>query len=475
MSAIASRYGRQPCFAGQNRATLTNTATRAMGTRTVRWPLVVTAMIVGLVFFVAGHDVLTSRAVAYTQTMEEMQTAALGGNLVRRVAFLALAGWGIVLLATGEQRLKLDWRLASTLFALGSFALASVLWTDEPALCLRRLLVLFCCGIAAAGIARALSLRELAWLVVVVVGSLAVIGVAAEVVLGTFRPWASDYRFAGTVHPNTQGPALAALCLAIIALVKDSGRYRLLLWTMFAASIVLLLLTKSRTAVAALMAAVAALQVVKLSPRTQMVGALAFAWLLAAGLCLVWICGFDLATDFRDLVLLGRSAESESLSGRALIWPEVVRYGWERFWFGYGYEAFWTPARIEAISDDLGWGLREAHNGYLEMWLWLGAIGAALLLLAAFAAAFASVRGFRVRKDSSYLLPLGLVVFGLFDSCLESGVVGISLVPFLLGCCLLRLALFREAVDSLAGTKRGPGESRVDGAFTVSGSKLAPG
>jgi O-antigen ligase len=402
---------------------------------------------VGLVFFVAGHDVFTSTAIAYTQSAEEMQTAALGGNLVRRIAFFVLAGWGLALLAVGKQRLKIDWPLASSLFALTALAAASLLWTAEPAMCVRRLLVLFCCSIAAAGAARACSLREIAWIVVIVTGSLAAIGLLAEVMLGTFRPWAADYRFAGTVHPNTQGPALATLCLAVIALVKDSGRYRPLLWSIFVAAAALLVFTKSRTTVAALLTTIAAVQVVKLPLRVQAIGAIAAVWALTAGLCIIWIGGFDPVSDFRELFLLGRSEESESLSGRAFIWPEVIQYASERFWFGYGYEAFWTPARIEDISDELGWGLREAHNGYLEMWLWLGVVGVVLMLLATLAAVVASVRGLRITNDSSYLLPLGLLVFGLFDSCLESGIVVVSLVPFLLGCCLLRLALFRETAN----------------------------
>ena len=121
-------------------------------------------------------------------------------------------------------------------------------------------------------------------------------------------------------------------------------------------------------------------------------GGVAAAWIAAAGLCCLWICGFDPATDFRELFLMGRSDESESLSGRAFIWPEVIRYARERFWFGYGYEGFWMPARIEDISDELGWGLREAHNGYLEMWLWCGVIGLVFTMFAAVAAVLACLR-----------------------------------------------------------------------------------
>ena len=241
------------------------------------------------------------------------------------------------------------------------------------------------------------------------------------------------------------------------------------------AGMLLLVLTKSRTATAALLASLATVQVMKLQLRTKISGGVAAAWIAAAGLCCLWICGFDPATDFRELFLMGRSDESESLSGRAFIWPEVIRYARERFWFGYGYEGFWTPARIEDISDELGWGLREAHNGYLEMWLWCGVIGLVFTMFAAVAAVLACLRGFRVTHDCMYSLPLGLIVFGLLNSCLESGVVVISLVSFLLGCCLLRLALFRDQTTFLVGAKLRPGVPRADTSITISGSKFVPG
>src|SRR5207249_1676684 len=129
-------------------------------------------------------------------------------------------------------------------------AAISFVWTSDPGMCLRRLLTLLCCVIAAAGVARALSLREISWLILSVFGGLAMIGLLAEMLLGTFRPWAGDYRFAGTVHPNTQGPSLAALCLAAFTLARDSNRSRVWLWATFVIGVMLLLLTKSRSTAA---------------------------------------------------------------------------------------------------------------------------------------------------------------------------------------------------------------------------------
>jgi O-antigen ligase len=168
------------------------------------------------------------------------------------------------------------------------------------------------------------------------------------------------------------------------------------------------------------------------------------AWLAAADLWAVWICGFDPLTDFRDAIFLGRAEESDTLSGRAFIWPEVMYFANQRFWLGYGYESFWTPARIDTISTNLGWGVREAHNAYLDVLLSLGFVGLAALVMVVAAGLLASIRGWLATRDPAYTLPIGVLAFGVINGGLESGMVVINLVPFLLACCLFRLALFRD-------------------------------
>jgi O-antigen ligase len=143
-------------------------------------------------------------------------------------------------------------------------------------------------------------------------------------------------------------------------------------------------------------------------------------------------------------MLLGRAEEADTLSGRAFIWPEVLSFANQRFWLGYGYESFWTSGRIETISDELGWGLREAHNGYLEILLGIGLVGVALSLAVAATGLMASIRSWRRTGDAAYTFPIGLIVFGLLNAGFESGMVAVTLVPFLLGCCFMRLALFQD-------------------------------
>src|SRR4029078_3008224 len=116
--------------------------------------------------------------------------------------------------------------------------------------------------------------------------------------LGMCGPWSSVYRFAGTVHPNTQGPNLAALCLAAFGLARAKERGRLALWALCGVALALLALTKSRTTTAAIVLALAAVQLMQTPLRTKVAGALALVWLGCLGLWLGWSFGLRPSARF---------------------------------------------------------------------------------------------------------------------------------------------------------------------------------
>lgn len=410
-----------------------------------RWHLYLTALVVGLVFFITEHDLRISLADAFTQTADEMEVAAAGGNIIRRLAFPGMAMLGLwFLFVARHQPFRVNEFLAVPAAAYLLVAAASFFWTADRGMCLRRLIVTGCCVAAAAGIARRFSMRELCWLAVAIIGPLVTLGLLSELRLGTFRPWAGDYRFSGSVHPNTQTMYLTALALAAIGLARSTPRWRVALWTIFAASLLLMLLTKSRTGNASTLCAIAAVLLVQTSVRFKFSAGLVLSWLALGGLWLLMIAGYDPVVDFRDALLLGRAEESDTLSGRAFIWPAVGYFIKQRPWLGYGYESFWNPTHVETISEELGWGLREAHNGYLDVLLSTGIVGLACgvgILLAGLAAAS---RGCVKLRDPAYALPLGMLVFGFLSSWMESGMAAVMFPPLLVACCLMRMALFEE-------------------------------
>jgi hypothetical protein len=74
----------------------------------------------------------------------------------------------------------------------------------------------------------------------------------------------------------------------------------------------------------------------------------------------------------------------------------------------------------------------------------MGIVGLACAACAVLAGLAAAARGSVRLGDPAYSLPLGLLVFGVCSSTMESGMVGVMLPPLLLACCLWKMALFAD-------------------------------
>jgi O-antigen ligase len=93
------------------------------------------------------------------------------------------------------------------------------------------------------------------------------------------------------------------------------------------------------------------------------------------------------------LPFLGRDA---TLSGRTEIWAAVLQSIAKHPFLGYGYSAFWHGLQGESahIILRLGWVVPHAHNGFLQVWLELGAVGLGLVIYMLVSASRDSIRCF---------------------------------------------------------------------------------
>jgi len=320
-----------------------------------------------------------------------------------------------------------------------AWATTSVLWSVNPGMTCKRLAVLMFCILAAVGFVRQFRPRDVVLMAMVISGVYLLVGVGTELALGTFRPWSSGYRFAGTVHPNSQGAHLAILCLASFCLAQSATRGRPWLWTLFAVGIVFLLLTKSRTACAGLAIALAALWFINVSRRTQVLTALTAAFVICATILTGTLFGIDLDDKIVETIMLGRQEESEALTGRIPIWTELLGYVRARPLQGYGYESFWTTKHIEAVSDEMQWPLREAHNAYIDGTLSVGLIGVATFLAVVSLGLRRAAAAYRDTGDPGFAFTSCMLVFGLLSACLESGMMSPSFATLMAGSGVVQL------------------------------------
>ena len=416
--------------------------------------LAAVAGVVLLVFFICEHNVNISQAAAYTQSLDEMEVTAQGGNALRRVMFFLLGGLGFVLAANSlRQKWSGNLLLVASLLAVPLWCWLSLAWAQDFGMCLRRLIVLSCFCLGAAGVGRKFSLPEITWIGFLVMLGASVIGVLAELRLGTFRPWSGDYRFSGSMHPNSQGMYLGFFVLAALTLARLHPRYRWQYVVCFVWGMGLLILTKSRTATAATICGIGVVGLLQTPWRLQLVVGSVTAWCGGLGYLLTSILGIDLKRDLQAAIFLGREEQAESFTGRGEIWPEVLYFINQRPLCGYGFESFWTPDKIDIISTAVQWAVREAHSSYLEVILGLGLIGLCLGLTAMGVTTVIAVRNFMRGQEPVYAMIVGLVGFALVDMSMESGLVTPQGVVFFCVALMWNMAVNQQA-SAVGGRSR---------------------
>jgi exopolysaccharide production protein ExoQ len=114
---------------------------------------------------------------------------------------------------------------------------------------------------------------------------------------------------------------------------------------------------------------------------------------------------------------LGRDA---SLTGRTVIWNAALSEVRNPM-VGTGFESFWMGTRLDRIWEKINEpGIQEAHNGYLEVYLNLGAVGVTLLLIVIAAGYRNAIAVFRRDRDLGIVL-LAYFVAGVVYSLTEAG------------------------------------------------------
>jgi O-antigen ligase len=421
-------------------------STASQGPTALCWLAIV---VLGVAFFCVEHNLFVSRLEMFGTTQDELETNAVGGKLANQVSFSLVALLGLVLLLAPDGR---RWRpggmLPLLMVFLAAWCLASSLWSINMMQTAKRSVIMLFCVVCALGLARQLSARQVGWLCLVVTAAHTALGVGAEIALGTFKPYHADYRFAGTLHPNAQGASCALLCLAAVCLLKGTREGKSVLLVLLVGGAALMLLTRSRTACAALLAGLIALVLVRPS-RQLLAGVFGMAWLAGAAVLVALIGGIDVVGELPDLLLLGRVAHVGTLTGRTELWEELLPYAEERPLLGYGYGSFWNVDHIDAVSKALYWDLSSAHSAYLEMVLGVGLIGGTALVLLMAAGLWQAVRQYRWTGDGGDALVFALLVFAVISGIAETDFVVPSFTTLVTGCGLCRLAFFAQEAGGI--------------------------
>lgn len=344
-------------------------------------------LLIGAVFFYTGHDIYRSRYIVergveeFNPTGEEAELLLQQfqqGSPAKAVAYLILGGCGALILGVqlSQRRLRVNGLLGGLAVFFVLWASMSLAWADDYAVTLNKVAILAMMCLGALAGAQRFREEDLLLLLLSCTGAYLLIGVAAEIALGSFRPWVAGYRFSGTVHPNGQGLNCALLFLCAYYMRRmDEPRKKW--WTaLTVAALVFLFLTKSRTPIGLVLITMMAFWAMR-APLPQKVFLVALAGMV---LCAVLVLGDTLFPALSEVLRFGRTdvldaGGGTTFKGRLELWRVCWPYIADHPFLGYGYNSFWTVDNTFDTAEAAGWIAGSAHSIYVDTFLGLGFVG----------------------------------------------------------------------------------------------------
>jgi O-antigen ligase len=151
--------------------------------------------------------------------------------------------------------------------------------------------------------------------------------------------------------------------------------------------------------------------------------------------------------------LLGRNL---TLTGRTELWPAVLKLQ-DNPILGMGFESFWLGKRLDMLWKQFPWRPLQAHNGYIDVYLNLGAIGIALVI-GQFVGTFQKIQRELVRRFEFGRLRLAFLVTIIFYNYTEAVFVNAA---FLWSMFFLIAVDYPPVPAPLPRTIRKPSERRL--------------
>jgi len=338
----------------------------------------------------------------------------------------AIYMYGVALMLMRWRQVLHAARTAWPLLTLAGLAFLSIAWSVDPALTLRRSVLLLASTMIAIHVGERYSIKAFAHLLaqtfcLMIVMVLLVYLVAPEYVID-YSAYGGAWRGL-SAYKNTFGEHMAVAVL-LLALVRFR-RFPWLRYVFLLIAACLLFLSHSATAVVCGVLTLAAVPLWRLMRGKQrlLIGVLvAITFLLG----IYWLLAFP-ETIFQ---VLGRDT---TLTGRTDLWSKLLPVIANRPVLGYGYAAFWTGSNAEVLNVWIRAGrlVPVADNGYVDLCLSLGAAGL-VLFLCVFTGAFRKAMEY-LRSERGFigLWPVTYLCIFAADNVCESALLTRGTFPFL--------------------------------------------
>lgn len=154
------------------------------------------------------------------------------------------------------------------------------------------------------------------------------------------------------------------------------------------------------------------------------------------------------------LKMLGRNP---TLTDRTEVWKDVLALAEDPV-LGAGFESFWLGRRLEILWSKWHWQPTQAHNGYIETYINLGAVGLILLLILA-VATFKKIQRMLLWDFEFARLRMAYLVAILLYNFTEAAFKGVCLVWFVWHVIALDYPRPAPATDDLALAEGAAGDA----------------
>lgn len=260
-------------------------------------------------------------------------------------------------------------------------AIVSALWSVDPEATIRRSTALAGTTIFGIYIATNYSLRQQLQLMSWTFGITIILSFIFAIVLPQYGimgglhagSWRGIY-----THKNVLGKMMVLSSSIFLLLSMSTKRNRWLLQLGLMASILLILLSTSKTSLLNLFVTFSAFLIFQTLRWRYKIKTTVWALLLLVGSA---TCGLFLLSLSELVNLLGRDL---TFSGRNVLWAAVWDLIQQHPWLGYGYGASWKDWNSETSyvwKFVGGWKAPNSHNGLLDLLLDLGFLGAITFLI----------------------------------------------------------------------------------------------
>lgn len=307
------------------------------------------------------------------------------------------------------------------IWTLPVMALMSFLWSDFPANSRRRAITTMQTSYFGLYVASRFTIKQqlqmLGWAFGIVtvfslLFSLAFPGTAIEAGANA-GSWRGPF-----AQKNLLARFMVLSTIIFLLLGLDNPKYPKVTWGLFGLSLLMILLTGSKTALLLTLTLLILTPLYKLlRNKDTLIIPMLVLGVLISGTLVIYV-----AENWVDLLAaLGRDP---TLSGRTDLWELAGELIAKRYWLGYGYQGFWLDGGGAVIIWKAeGYKPPHAHNGFVNTALDLGVVGLFLFVLTMLATYLRSVVWLRRNLQAADLFPIFYVTFFFLYNHTESTII----------------------------------------------------